>query len=336
MRRHTIAVLLGALPLVPMGARAQEPPGESPLRIAFISKSYANPVFLAAHRGAEEAARELSSKLGISIEVAILTPSGEDPALQAQRVGLAVQQRVQAIAISASEAATLTKAINLAVGQGIPVMTFDVDLPDSKRFAHYGVDDAKAGETVLEELSQLLGGAGKVAVLGGSPDAPNIKKRVAGVKKAAARYPGIKIVGVFNHVERPYDAAEEVLRVDAAEPDIKGWAMVGGWPLFQSDLSAKLLNDLQSRNLKVVAVDALPDQLPYVDKGIAVLLAQPVYEWGTVCVRTIVDKVHFKKDVPASIPLDLVRVSRDNLGAWARRLRDWGFSPIPEEFLKLQ
>ncbi len=264
-----------------------------------------------------------------------MTPPGEDPALQVQRVGLMVKQGVQGIAISASEAVTLTKAINEAVAKGIAVMTFDVDLPESKRFAHYGVDDAKAGEMVLEELAGLLGGTGKVAILGGNPDAPNIKKRVAGVKKAAARHAGIKIVGEMHHLERPYDAAEEVLKVNAATPDLKGWAMVGGWPLFKSDLSARLQEDLQSRNLKVVAIDALPEELSYVEKGIAVLLAQPVYQWGAVCVRTIVDKVHFKKDVSGPIPMELVRVSRENLGGWARQLRDWGFSPVPEEYLKL-
>jgi hypothetical protein len=48
-----------------------------------------------------------------------------------------------------------------------------------------------------------------------------------------------------------------------------------------------------------------------------------------------VDKVHFKKTVSGSIPMELVRVSRENLGPWSRQLRDWGFSPLPEEYLKL-
>lgn len=334
MRRYAIVVLAGFIALAPTSGGAQEPPASS-LRIAIIAKSFANPVFLAAHRGAEDTARELSSKHGIPIDVTVMTPSAEDPAVQAQRVALAVKQGVNAIAVSASEAAILTKAINEAVGQGVPVMTFDVDLPGSKRFAHYGVDDAKAGEMVVDELAKLLGGTGKVAVLGGNPDAPNLKMRVAGVKKAAARHPGLKIVGVFHHRERALDAADEVLSVNAAHPDLKGWAMVGGWPLFESTTSGNLLADLQSRKLKVVAVDALPEQLHYVEKGVAMLLAQPVYDWGAVSVRTIVDKVHFKKAVSGPIPMELVRVSRENLGPWARQLRDWGFSPLPEEYLNL-
>ena len=81
--------------------------------------------------------------------------------------------------------------------------------------------------------------------------------------------------------------------------------------------------------------DALPAQLAYVDKGIApVLLAQPVYEWGYVGVKTIVDHLHFKKDVPQIIPMELVKVNKESLGNWARQLKAWGFSDVPNEYLQ--
>ncbi len=67
-----------------------------------------------------------------------------------------------------------------------------------------------------------------------------------------------------------------------------------------------------------------------------VLWAQPNYMWGKVGVETIVDKVARKKSVPERIRLELVRVSRQNLGTWARQLQAWGFTGIPEEYLKLE
>ncbi len=323
------AVLATALPL----AQAQEQPAPSTLKIAFIAKSYANPVFVAAHRGAQDAAKEYSTKKDIPVEVLVLTPTGEDPAQQAERIGKAVEQGAQAIAVAASEAASVAKAIDDAVAAGVAVMTFDVDLPESRRFAYYGADNEKAGEEILEELSTLLGGSGKVAILAGNPDAPNLQQRVAGVEAAARRHPDLEIVGVFHHVERPIDAAAEVLRVNEAHPDIKGWAMVGGWPMFESARRRDVLSDLEARGQRVVAVDALPEQLRFVDTGVAVLLGQPVYDWGTVSISTIVDKLHFKKDVSGTIPMKLVRVSRENLEEWAAQLRDWGFSKINEEYL---
>ena len=49
-------------------------PGAKPIRIAMIAKSSTNPVFLSARRGAETAAKDLSGKTGVPIEVVWLTP----------------------------------------------------------------------------------------------------------------------------------------------------------------------------------------------------------------------------------------------------------------------
>ena len=43
--------------------------GAKPIRIAMIAKSSTNPVFLSARTGAEAAAKELSEKHGIPIEI---------------------------------------------------------------------------------------------------------------------------------------------------------------------------------------------------------------------------------------------------------------------------
>jgi hypothetical protein len=58
--------------------------------------------------------------------------------------------------------------------------------------------------------------------------------------------------------------------------------------------------------------------------------------WGYVSVQRIVDKVHFKRDVPKIIPMDVVRVTKDNLGTWARQLKSWGFTDVPEAYLAMQ
>jgi ribose transport system substrate-binding protein len=303
---------------------------EKKITIAMIAKSSTNPVFLASRTGAEAAAKQLSDSLHITVEVVWLTPPQEDGQIQAQRIQQAVNDGADAILISCSDAGKVTGAINDAVDRGVPVMTFDSDAPQSKRFAYYGVDDAKTGAQVMAELAKLLNGRGKVAILAGNQNAPNLQHRVQGAKDEAAKYPGIQIAGVFNHIETPQDAAAEVIRVGNAYPDVTGWAMVGGWALF----TRALITDLNPARIKVASVDALPAQLEYVDKGVVpVLLAQSVYQWGNVGVRTIVDKLYLKKDVPQMIPMELVRVSKENLGAWARQLRDWGFTDVPAEYL---
>ena len=298
--------------------------------IAMVAKSSTNPVFLAARSGAEAAARDLSKQHGLDIQIMWLTPPQEDGQVQAQRIQQAVNDGADAVLVSASDAGKVTGAINDAVARGVPVMMFDSDAPQSTRFAYYGVDDIATGAAVMAELAKLMDGKGSVAILAGNQNAPNLQKRVQGVRQEAAKYPGIKIVDAFNHIETPQDAAAEVVRVNNAYPEVSGWAMVGGWALF----TQSLLTDLDPKRMKIVSVDALPAELAYVEKGIApVLLAQPVYQWGYVGVQTIVDKVYFKKDVPASIPMDLVRVSKETLSEWAKQLQAWGFTDVPQQYL---
>lgn len=314
---------------------SEQPPATAPstgLKIAMIAKSSTNPVFLSARTGAEAAAKEQSAKIGVPVEVVWLTPPAEDGQVQAQRLAQAVNEGADAVLISCSDAAKVTGAINDAVARGVPVMTFDSDAPESKRFAFYGVDDLKTGQTVMDELARQMGEKGRIAILAGNQNAPNLRKRVQGVEEAAKKYSGMQVVGTFYHVETPQDAAAEVIRVQNAYPQIQGWAMIGGWPLF----TQTLLTDLDPARVKIVAVDALPAELAYVEKGLApVLLAQPTYMWGYVSVQKIVEKVHLKQDVPSVIPMELVRVSKENLGTWARQLKTWGFTDVPDAYLTM-
>lgn len=300
--------------------------------IAMIAKSSTNPVFLSGRQGAEAAAAELSKEHGVTVKIDWLTPPNEDGAVQAQRIAEAANSGANAILLSASDAGKVRGAVNEAVDRGVPVMTFDSDVPDSKRFSFYGGDDVKMGAQVMEELAKQLGGKGKIAIVAGNQNAPNLQARVRGVRETAAKFPGITILNAFYHAETPQDAAAEVLRIKNAYPDVQGFAMVGGWALW----TRTLLTDLDPSKIKVVSIDALPVELAYVDAGLApVLFAQPTYSWGYVSVKTIFDHVYLKKDVPPKVMMELVRVSKENLGTWARQLRDWGFTDVDPKFIAL-
>jgi ribose transport system substrate-binding protein len=300
--------------------------------IAMIAKSSTNPVFLSGRQGAEAAAAELTKEHGVTVKIDWLTPPNEDGAVQAQRIAEAANSGANAILLSASDAGKVRGAVNEAVDRGVPVMTFDSDVPDSKRFSFYGGDDVKMGGQVMEELAKQLGGKGKIAIIAGNQNAPNLQNRVRGVREAAAKFPGITVLNAFYHAETPQDAAAEVLRIKNAYPDVQGIAMIGGWALF----TRTLLTDLDPNKIKIVSIDALPVELAYIDAGLApVLFAQPTYSWGYVSTKTIFDHVYLKKDAPPKVMMELVRVSKENLGTWARQLRDWGFTDVDPKFIAL-
>src|SRR5438067_10484771 len=281
-----LAVLAGVLTV-----RAQK----KSFTIGLVAKSQSNPVFQAARIGATDAARDLGRKHGIEIKIDWRTPNEEDAQKQAEAIEQLVLAGANGIAVSCSDANKLTDAINSAVKNGVPVATFDSDAPASKRFVTYGVDDIKCGEQVMEELAKVMGGKGVVAILAGNQNAPNLQKRVQGVKNAAKKYPGITIRDTYYHKETPQDAAAKVEQVMQANPDITGWAMIGGWPLF-TDNALKW----PPGTVKCVAVDALPAQLQYLRSGhVQLLLAQQCYEWGYRSVEYLINKGYLRKDPPA-------------------------------------
>jgi ribose transport system substrate-binding protein len=313
---RTLRILTLLLPLANIAGGAIP---ES-LIIGVIAKSQGNPVFQAARVGAEDAARELGAKHHLKISIDWRTPNEEDAQKQAEAIEQLVLAGAGGIAVSCSDANVLTGAIDSAVEHGVPVATFDSDAPASRRFVAYGVDDAQCGAQTMDALAKAMGGRGVVAILAGSQNAPNLQKRVQGAKVAAKKYPGIKILGAFYHKETPQDAAAKVEQVMQANPEITGWAMIGGWALF-TESALKW----PPGSIKCVSVDALPAELAYLRDGhVSLLLGQKCYEWGHRSVELLVDKIVFQKDPPAVKEVSaLVPVTRANLDEYEKNWAKW-------------
>ena len=297
------------------------------LTFGVIAKSQSNPVFQAALKGAQAAAKDFS-KDGTEFRIEWRTPNEEDAQKQADNIEQLVSAGVNGIAISCSDATKVTKAIDDAVAKGVPVICFDSDAPQSRRFAYFGVDDVETGARVMDELAKVLGGAkGRIAVLAGNQTAPNLQARVRGVVEKAKElgYAIDPAKDVFYHKETPQDAAKAVEEIQNSNPDIVGWAMVGGWPLFTDALLK-----WEPGKVKIVSVDALPPQLPYVEKGVVqMLLAQKVFDWGYESVRLLNEKVQGRTVAERNIS-QLVAVTKDNLKEWAQKLKAWGFTVNPK------
>jgi ribose transport system substrate-binding protein len=288
--------------------------------LGMIAKSQGNPFFEAAHVGANDAARDLSAKDGIKINIDWRTPNEEDAQKQAEMLEQLVLRGADGIIISCSDAIKLTDAINKAVRQGIPVVTFSGDAPASKRFVALGIDDFKCGEQTFSELAKLLDGKGVVAAIDGNPNAANLQQRAAGFRAAAKKYPGIKLLDIFYHKETPGDAVAKIEQVMQAHPDITGWGLLGGWPLFTDDALR-----WSPGTIKCVSVDALPQELRYVRSGhVQLLLSQDVYGYGYHAVEHLINKLHFKKNPSRAIDdTPLTAVTKENVEEFVKNWEKW-------------
>lgn len=314
MNRRSFLLAASTLPVVVQAA------GSKSYTFGLVAKSQGNAVFQVARVGAEDAARELGAKHGLRIKVDWRTPNEEDAQKQAEAIEQLVLAGADGIAISCSDANKVTDAIDKAVKGGVPVCTFDSDAPASKRFINYGVDDLECGRQVIAELAKVMGGKGVVAILAGNQNAPNLQKRSQGVREGAKAFPGIRIRDTYYHKETPQDAAARVEQVMQAAPEVTGWAMIGGWPLF-TEHALKWAPG----TVKCVSVDALPAQLAYLRSGhVQKLLAQQCHAWGYRSIELLLDKVHFKKSPPSVKEISsLVPVDRDNVDAYAKNWEKW-------------
>jgi ribose transport system substrate-binding protein len=298
--------------------------GKKKIVIGIVAKSQSNAVFQAAHKGAKDAASELGAKYNADVEIDIKTPTDEDATKQAEAIEALTRQGVDGIAVSCSEAATVTPAINKAIEKGVAVMCFDSDAPESKRFCYYGTDDASCGQRVMAELATAMNNTGTIAILAGNQSAPNLQKRVQGVRYELKKHPNMHELndgkGVFFHQETPEKAAEAVQNAQNANPGIQGWALVGGWPLFTTDALK-----WKPGTVKCVSVDALPAMLNYLKDGhVQVLLAQDCYGWGHKSVELLLDKIVNNKTPENPRVIDpLTRVTKENADEFGKNWEKW-------------
>jgi len=320
MKKSLLLVVALAILALPVRTTAQTETPKS-LTLGLVAKAQSNAVFQAARRGAEVAAVDLGKKYGIAIKIDWRTPNDENAQQQADNIEQLVLAGANGIAVSCSDANKVTGAINDAVKNGVPVVTFDSDAPQSMRFATYGTADKECGELIMDELGKEMGGKGVVAILAGNQNAPNLQARAKGVRdECAKKFPGITILDTYYHKETPADAAAKVEQVMEANPQITGWAMIGGWPLF-----TKNALKWAPGTVKCVAVDALRPELSHLEDGhVNLLLAQQCYMWGYQSVTLLVDKIVNHKTPPAAfVPSPLILVTKDTLADYKKKLDVW-------------
>lgn len=254
---------------------------------AVIPKLLDNPVFRLAHAGAKDKAKQI----GGNVTVLWRGPKEGDVAKQqVEIVQTMIQLGVDGIAISVaadtpSMKQAMKEALNRAVALDMAVVCFDSDCPSSLRHAYYGTNDLEGGRTCARELVKVMGDKGTVAILNGLPDAPNTKRREDGAREVLKQHPDIEVLETYYCDDDVAKAVKKIQEVTQAEGHrITGWIFVGGWPLF----SSTALDCLKGRGTKVVSFDTLPEQWPFLEKGLVqVLIGQKYYGWGAESVTLL-------------------------------------------------
>jgi ribose transport system substrate-binding protein len=231
---------------------------------------------------------------GLGVAAEMVGPDNYDPQGEAQAFRDAVAKKPAGILVSAADPKVMKDPIDAAVAQGIPVVTIDSDVPDSKRLTFIGTNNYQAGLMGGRVLVERLHGKGDVVVFT-MPGQLNLDERLQGYKNILADHPQMKIVRVVDVKGTP------TIAFDTTQEIIKSKSVPDAFVCLEATACQEVADVLDREkvdNKVLVAMDSNADTLSWIQKGkIAATIAQKPYtmaHFGTLAL----DMLHHYKLPP--------------------------------------
>jgi rhamnose transport system substrate-binding protein len=257
------------------GATASEPASNDVTAtrrpvVAMMPKAKGDPYFVSCRLGAEEAAREFG------VELIWDGPTGLDAARQNELVESWITRRVDAIAVSVENRASISTALRKARERGIKVITWDADAePDARDFFVNQATPEGIGTTLVDEAATLMGSTGDFAIITGALAAPNQNAWIAVVRaRLASAYPNMRLVTIQpsdDDRDKAFAEAQTIMRV---HPNVK-LIMAISAPAVPG--AAEAVRQANRRDVNVMGLSLPNMNKPYVHDGIV----QTVILWNT-------------------------------------------------------
>lgn len=306
-----LRAMLAAVPMLMAGdALAKD---AKDIVVAVIPK-VAVPFFDDCNTGAANAAK------AAGVQYQWVSPQNTQGSTQVKIVEDLIAKHVDGIAISVNEPKSVEGVIKQAMAAGIKVLTFDSDSANSGRSMYIGTINSAAGATMGQSMAKALGGKGKIAIVTGQLGASNLNERIAGIKKALAAHPNIKIVateGTDDDLAKAVSVSEALLRGHPDLAGVFGVSQVGG-PALAKVLATKEFGDRKGK-LKVFAFDDLPDTLKGVKEGyIQGIMVQRPVTMGKLAVEHLVAQIQGTETAPKDVDTGVTVVDASNLGSYTK------------------
>jgi ribose transport system substrate-binding protein len=211
--RRTILGATAALGLIASGALAQDKP-----YIPLISKGFQHQFWQAVKAGADKAAAEFG------VEVTFEGPETEAQVdKQIEMLTTALSKNPAAIGFAALDSQAAIPLLQQAKDAGIPIIAFDSGVDSDIPVATAATSNVAAAALAATKMAELIGDAGKVAVIAHDQTSRTGIDRTEGfVNEIKANYPGIEIVAVEVGGGDHLKSAEITKTLLAAHPDLKG------------------------------------------------------------------------------------------------------------------
>lgn len=268
----------------------------------------------------QKALKQFGKDMGV--KVTIEGPREYDVPGQAAVIDEVIKRKPAGIMVLGMERG-LVPMVNRAIEAGIPTITVDADLIESKRLAFVGSDWFNIGVKQAEAMVKLIGGKGKVAIMGiGGAD--NMEQGFAGFKSVIKNYPDIKLLGEFDDmsdVSESQRITEELLKKNPDIAGIAGFDTNSGPGIGAAVKAAELAG-----KVKVTCVDIEPVHLKLVKEGVIQKLigqkrelftyygAKLLYDINHATISlTVDDKKNGLTPIPYIVDTGLIEVDMSNV-----------------------
>lgn len=202
--------------------------GASGSRTYFMNPKSIGPAYwAAAEKGAKKAEADLK------VKVLFNAPTEADSSKQINMIQDMLTRKVSGIGVSPNDAKTVGPVFKKAAGQGVNIVTWDSDAPDTDRQYYVApATDQEIGELLAKTIGEEIGGKGQVAfMVAGLGSQNQIAKSNAAKAYFAANYPEIEVVTTVasdDDQQKAYANAQNLLQT---YPDLKGIiGFAGGEP----------------------------------------------------------------------------------------------------------
>jgi simple sugar transport system substrate-binding protein len=230
-----------------------------PLRIYVSYHDVSNEFAPFLRSGVEQAAEELG------VEAEFVGPVGSDAEAQIAELESLALAGVDGFAISSVSTDALAPLINRLLDEGIPVVTYNTDNPDSNRLAFAGQDLVTSGYAAAKVLADLMEGEGDVIITTLDAAAQWSIDRETGAREGFAEYPGINVLTTVNTGTEPQEIYANIENAMLANPSVSGILSLECCSTPPAGEYVKR-NDLGDE-VTVVGFDELPATLQLIQEG---------------------------------------------------------------------
>ena len=235
--------------------------------------------------GVEQAAAEFG------VDVEMVGPVSPDADAQIAELENLVAAGVDGLAISSVSSDALAPVIDRLIAEGIPVVTYNTDNPDSDRLAFAGQDLEQSGYEAAVVLAELMDGEGDVIITTLDAAAQWSIDRETGARRGFEEYPGINVLQTVNTGTEPQEIYASIENAMLANPTVTGI-------LSLECCSVSPAGEYVKRNgltgeVTVVGFDELPTTLQLIEEGvIAASLSQAPERQSYEAVRMLLDALN--------------------------------------------